>query len=236
LSIVVPAYNEAERLGRSLDRILAWTEGLGREVEIIVVDDGSRDATCDVVRSYAPRVRLVQNGRNRGKGYSVRNGVLSATGEQILFTDADLSTPIEDWSKLAAALESADIAVGSRALKDSNVTKHQPRYREAMGRVFNTIVQGLAVQGVRDTQCGFKLFRAEVGQALFREATIEGFAFDVEVLFLARRKGYRIAEVPVTWENDDRTRVHPFYDSARMFRDVVTIRLRHGFFTPRRAP
>ena len=234
LSIVVPAYNEAERLGPTLERILAWSETLGRPAEILVVDDGSKDATCAVAEGYAPRVRLVRNGRNRGKGFSVRHGVLEATGQQILFTDADLSTPIADYALLARALETHDIAIGSRALRDSNVTRHQPAYREAMGRVFNGVVQGLAVRGIRDTQCGFKLFRADVAKALFGQATIEGFAFDVEVLFLARRAGYRIAEVPITWENDDRTRVHALYDSARMFRDLVTIRYRHSFLNKSR--
>ncbi len=244
LSIVIPAYKEAERLGPTLDRVLAWADAFqtpsgaaGRGVEVLVVDDGSPDATADVARRYADRspttpVRLVQNGRNRGKGYSVRNGVLAARGEQILFSDADLSTPIEDYAVLAEALRGAPIAIGSRALADSNVAVHQPKYREAMGRVFNSIVQGLAVPGVRDTQCGFKLFRADVGQALFRAATIEGFAFDVEVLHLAQRRGLAIAEVPVTWRNDERSRVSPIRDSLRMFRDVVTIRLRHAGSRP----
>ncbi len=241
LSIVIPAYKEAQRLGPTLDRILAWAQetALRGRVEILVVDDGSPDATADVARRYEEqtqqrpaKVRLVQNGRNRGKGYSVRNGVLAARGEQILFTDADLSTPIEDYAVLAQALESHPIAIGSRALATSNVAVHQPKYREAMGRVFNRIVQGLAVPGIEDTQCGFKLFRAGVAQELFRSVTIHGFAFDVEVLHLAQRRGHAIAEVPVTWRNDERSSVSPIRDSARMFRDVLTIRLRHARGVP----
>jgi dolichyl-phosphate beta-glucosyltransferase len=255
LSIVIPSYNEAERLVPTLEKVMAWALALPRSVEVLVVDDGSRDTTREIAREFMntavsagqavpagvppsaaegrrpgkPRLRLVENGRNRGKGYSVRHGVRESEGNQVLFSDADLSTPIEDWALLDAALASADVAIGSRALSNSRVTRHQPRYREAMGRIFNRIVQRLAVSGIQDTQCGFKLFRGDVAREIFARSQIDGFAFDVEVLHLAQRAGYRIAEVAVTWENDERTRVHPIFDSARMFRDVVGIRVRHAF-------
>ena len=228
LSIIIPAYNEEERLGATLSTVLAWTrENLDR-TEILVVDDGSSDGTAEVARSFSNDVLLVENGTNRGKGFSVKNGVANASGDTILFSDADLSTPIEETARLAAALEHADIAIGSRGLAESNIVHHQPFYREAMGRTFNRIVRGLAVPGVMDTQCGFKMFRGEVARDLFSALTIEGFAFDVELLFLALRRGYRISEVPVTWLNDDRSRVHAAFDSMRMFRDVIRIRARHS--------
>ena len=239
----------------TLQKVMAWALTLRRSVEVLVVDDGSRDETRGVARAFIdaavaageavpagvaptladskraarPRLRLVENGRNRGKGYSVRHGVAESEGNQVLFSDADLSTPIDDWALLDTALATADVAIGSRALAASRVTRHQPRYREAMGRIFNRIVQQLAVAGIQDTQCGFKLFRGDVAREIFARSQIDGFAFDVEVLHLAQRAGYRIAEVAVTWENDERTRVHPIFDSARMFRDVVGIRFRHAF-------
>ena len=225
---MIPAYNEAQRILPTLDRVLAWAGEHPEPVEVIVVDDGSTDATRRIVAEVGDPVRLVCNPGNRGKGYSVAHGVREATGQRILFSDADLSTPIEDYEKLATALGTVDIAIGSRALPTSNVERHQPWYREAMGRTFNVLVQGLAVRGIHDTQCGFKLFRAAVAHDLFGALTTDGFAFDVEILFLARRRGYSIAEVPVTWVNDDRSRVHAVFDSARMLRDIIRIRARHS--------
>jgi dolichyl-phosphate beta-glucosyltransferase len=235
LSVIIPAYNEAERIGPTLERVLAWGAGLGQTFDIIVVDDGSSDSTVEVASQFGQPVRVLKNGSNRGKGYSVRHGVLDSRGTYVLFSDADLSTPIEDYDGLFAAIMSGnDIAVGSRALEDSNVTLHQPYYREAMGRTFNRIVRGLAVPGIMDTQCGFKLFKGEVARELFAALTIEGFAFDVEVLFVAIRRGYRIAEVPVSWANDERSRVHAVFDSVRMLRDVVRLRVRHSRWIPGR--
>ena len=170
----------------------------------------------------------MSNDTNRGKGYSVRHGVMRSRGDSILFSDADLSTPIEECSHLAAALANNDIAIGSRALAASEITQHQPFYREAMGKTFNKIVQLLTVTGIQDTQCGFKLFKGDVARELFGGMTIFGFAFDVEILYLAQQRGYRIAEVPVRWANDERTTVHAVRDAARMFRDVVRIRMNHA--------
>ena len=230
LSIVIPAFNEARRLGPSLDAILAWLDAESLSAEVICVDDGSTDGTCDLVRAYAGRdgrVRLVENGSNRGKGYTVGHGVEAAQGGLILFSDADLSTPIEEFRKLEAALSAADIAIGSRALRDSHIEKHQPFYREHMGRIFNLLVQALVFPGIRDTQCGFKLFRREAAQQAFSRRRIDGFAFDVEVLYVARRLGLRIAEVPVRWINDEASRVSAVRDSLRMFRDISRIRWLH---------
>jgi len=230
LSIVIPAYNEAERIGATLERIGAWLDEQGRAAEIVVVDDGSQDATCDVVREHAARdarLRLAENGSNRGKGYSVAHGVREARGEWVLFSDADLSTPIEELLKLETALGDAPIAIGSRALPDSDLKKRQPFYREMMGRTFNLLVQTLVFPGIQDTQCGIKLFRADVAKQLFEIRTLDGFAFDVEVLFLARREGYSVQEIPVVWINDEASRVDPIRHSLRMFGDIMRIRGRH---------
>jgi dolichyl-phosphate beta-glucosyltransferase len=235
LSLIIPAYNEAERIAPTLARIVEWVDLQAFEVEILVVDDGSTDATIDVASGVDSRIRVLANGMNRGKGYSVRHGVLESRGDQVLFSDADLSTPIEEYERLVSALEGADIAIGSRAVDRSKVTTRQPFYREAMGRTFNRIVQVLAVGGVRDTQCGFKLFDGDVARELFADVTIDGFAFDVEVLYLALRRGLRIKEVPVFWANDERTHVHAIYHSLSMLRDVALIRWRHARLPDRRS-
>ena len=230
LTIVIPAYNEAERIGPTLDRIGQWLEETGRDAELLVVDDGSTDDTCGVVRARAEsdgRLRLVENGENRGKGYSVAHGVREAKGAWILFSDADLSTPIEELLKLEAARGQAEIAIGSRALPDSDLKKRQPFYREMMGRTFNLLVQALVFPGIQDTQCGFKLFRADVARQLFDLRTIDGFAFDVEVLYLARKHGHTVTEVPVIWINDEASRVNPITHSLRMFSDILKVRGRH---------
>ncbi len=232
LSIVIPAYNEERRLGPTLERVGAWLDEQGRDAEILVVDDGSADGTSDLVRARAqedPRVRLLGERVNRGKGYSVGEGVAAARGERILFSDADLSTPIEELPKLEAALEreGAQVAIGSRAKPGASLERRQPFYREGMGRAFNLLVQVLVFPGIRDTQCGFKLFTAEAARTLFAHRRIDGFAFDVELLYVARRLGYRIAEVPVRWVNDEASRVDPVRDSLRMFRDILRVRALH---------
>ncbi len=231
LSIVVPAYNEAERIGATLEQMLAWLDSHAPKAQIIVVDDGSRDATTEVVRRRAvdePRLRVERLPVNRGKGAAVRRGVELAQGDWVLFSDADLSTPIEELLKLRqAVLAGADIAIASRDRPDSDITRHQPAYREAMGRTFNALVQAMALPGFSDTQCGFKLFSAEAARRCFGRMTIERFAFDVEVLYIARRLGYRIAEVGVRWINDERTTVSPVRDASKMLVDIAKIRYRH---------
>ena len=230
LSIIIPAYNEEQRLAPTMDRILEWSAEQPFATEILVVDDGSKDGTCDFVESIAakhPTVSLLRNGANRGKGYSVGHGVSRAIGELILFSDADLSTPIEEFSRLEERLEGVDISIGSRAKAESNLEKRQPFYREGMGRMFNFLVRTLVFPGISDTQCGFKLFRSDPAKKLFALRKIDGFAFDVEILFIARRLGMSIAEVPITWCNDDASRVHPVKHSIQMLTDILRVRRIH---------
>jgi len=206
LSVVVPALNEEDRLPRTLERIASHLGRRGGGYEVVVIDDGSRDRTAE--RAQAAGATVLRNEANRGKGYAVRRGMLAARGTRRLMTDADLSTPIEELDRLAARMdEGHDVVIGSRALPGARIEVRQPWYRENMGRLFNLFVRALAVPGVMDTQCGFKLFSAAAARDVFSSARLDGFSFDVEALFLARRKGYRIAEVPVVWRNDAASRV-----------------------------
>ncbi|MBX7187608.1 MAG: glycosyltransferase family 2 protein [Vicinamibacteria bacterium] len=208
LSVVIPAFNEEKRLPGTLARVLPFLRSRGETFEVVVVDDGSKDRTAEVARTAGPEVRVLQNPGNRGKGYSVRNGMLNATGAWRLMCDADLSTPIEDLDTLKAALGGdAQIAIASRAVADANVEKHQSIARESSGRFFNLLVRVLHLSGIKDTQCGFKLFSAAAAEAAFRNSRLDGFAFDVEALVLAKRAGFGVREVGVTWRNDEQTRV-----------------------------
>jgi dolichyl-phosphate beta-glucosyltransferase len=239
LSIVIPAFNEETRLPRTLARIIDYfcsrpvLDELSRHfdpdlLEIIIVDDGSTDATASISEEWArnmPFVRLISNGDNRGKGYSVRHGMLEARGRLALFTDADLSSPIEEIAKLLAALAAGnDVAIGSRALDRSLIAVHQSRLREWAGMIFNGFVRLFIGLPFSDTQCGFKIFRRERARAVFEQQRIEGFGFDPEVLFLAKRHGLRAAEVPVRWAHDPATKVHVIRDSLLMFGDLIYIR------------
>jgi len=206
LSVVVPAFNEQDRLPRTLERITSHLGRRGGAYEVLVVDDGSRDATA--ARAEAAGAIVLRNEGNRGKGFAVRRGMLAARGARRLMTDADLSTPIEELDRLSARMdEGCDVVIGSRAMAGARIEVRQPWYRENTGRLFNLFVRALAVPGVRDTQCGFKLFSAAAAGDVFSATRLDGFSFDVEALFLARRKGYRIAEVPVLWRNDAASRV-----------------------------
>jgi len=206
LSVVVPALNEEDRLPRTLERIVSHLGRRREGYELVVVDDGSRDRTAE--RAQAAGAIVLRNETNRGKGYAVRRGMLAARGSRRLMTDADLSTPIEELDRLCARMdEGHDVVIGSRALPGARIEVRQPWYRENTGRFFNLFVRALAVPGVTDTQCGFKLFSDAAARDVFSSARLDGFSFDVEVLFLARRKGYRIAEVPVVWRNDAASRV-----------------------------
>jgi dolichyl-phosphate beta-glucosyltransferase len=229
LSIVIPAYNEERRLGPSLASVEAFLRRRRLRAEVWVVDDGSTDGTSALVSRHARSrrwLRLLRQPRNVGKGAAVRAGVLAARAPQILFTDADLSTPLEELDALRAALAGgADIAIGSRALDRSRIAVRQPFYREAAGRFFNRCVQLLSVPGIQDTQCGFKLFRAEAARRLFSLQQVPRFGFDVELLYLARKAGLRVVELPVRWVNSPETKVRPLRDGARAFLDLVLIRL-----------
>ncbi len=197
---------------------------------MIVVDDGSTDDTAAVVRSHAsdwPQLRLLQLDRNRGKGAATRRGVLEARGDWVLTSDADLSTPLPEVERLLVAGADAPVVIGSRSIAGANITRRQPLYRVAMGRSFNRATRMVTPGSHNDTQCGFKLYRRDAGRDLFERLTVEGFAFDVEVLYLAHKLDYPVAEVAVTWHNDERSSVNVWLDPARMFVDIFRIRRRH---------
>jgi dolichyl-phosphate beta-glucosyltransferase len=238
LSIVVPAYNEQERLVASLDRIAAYLDGSGIDAEILVVDDGSKDATAEVGAKAlgSRRGRVLRNGENRGKGASVRRGVLEARGRFVLLTDADLSTPIEEHAKLAALIRDRDldVVIGSRALPDSDVQLRQAWLRQSMGRIFNTIMRGVTGLPYRDTQCGFKLMDRERVRPIFEKMVVDRFAFDVELLFLCARFGLAVAEAPVIWRNAAGSKVSVLVDPLNMIVDVLRVRwrFRRGLYNP----
>jgi len=227
-SIIIPAYNESARLGATLDRVLNYVAAQHWDAEIVVVDDGSRDDTAEMVRARArtaPALRLIENPGNRGKGYSVRNGMLNATGDVRLFTDADLSAPIEEADKLFAAIhQGADVAIGSRWLQPDTQSQRQSLLRQFYGRTFNLFLRILLGLKFKDTQCGFKAFTRNSAHELFSKQTIEGWGFDAELLFLAQRSGLRVKEVPVVWSDAEGTRIHPLRDGLRMIAEVLAIR------------
>jgi glycosyltransferase involved in cell wall biosynthesis len=228
LSIVIPSYNEELRLPATLERIAEFLPSLGAETEILVVDDGSKDDTAEVAESFRkkfPSLRVLSNGVNRGKGYSVRHGMLEARGHSVLFTDADLSAPIEEAPKLLQALKTHDVAIGSRALDRSLITVHESRFREFAGIIFNTIVRLTLRLPFVDTQCGFKAFRRDSCRIIFEQQRIERFGFDPELLYLARHHGLQTVEIPVRWAHSPATKVNMLRDSILMFLDVFTIRL-----------
>lgn len=227
-SIIIPAYNEGARLGTTLDRVLNYICDQRWDAEVIVVNDGSRDRTADLVREYAnksPWLRLLENPGNRGKGYSVRNGMLNARGEILLFSDADLSSPIEEAPKLFATLEGgADVAIGSRWLRPETQTQRQSVLRQFYGRLYNLTLRILLGLNFKDTQCGFKAFTRNAADKIFPLQRIERWGFDPELLYLARKSGLKVAEVPVAWAHVEGTRISPLRDGIRMFGEVLKIR------------
>jgi dolichyl-phosphate beta-glucosyltransferase len=228
LSIVIPSFNEELRLPDTLKRIGEYLQTLGLATEVIVVDDGSRDRTAAVAESFHGTIaglRVLSNGTNRGKGYSVRHGMLQARGDLVLFTDADLSAPIEESDKLIAALKNSyDVAIGSRALDRSLISTHESPFREFAGIIFNKIVQVVLRLPFVDTQCGFKVFRRERCRIIFEQQRIEGFGFDPELLYLARHHGLCAVEIPVRWGHSPATKVNMLKDSIKMFVDIFAIR------------
>ncbi len=227
-SIVIPAYNESARILGALQAVTGCIRERGWSAEVIAVDDGSRDQTAAIVRAFAvdaPEVRLLQNPGNRGKGYSVRHGILQALGEVVMFTDADLSAPIEEAERLFAAIAAgADIAIGSRWLERTRQTIRQPLYRQFFGRCFNGVTRAVMGLPFADTQCGFKAFTRAAAQTIFQLQTIERWGFDPEILFIALKRGYRIVEVPVSWAHDERTRMSYLKDGVRMLQDIAIVR------------
>jgi dolichyl-phosphate beta-glucosyltransferase len=228
LSIIIPSYNEEARLPETLRRIAEYLPTLGLRTEVLVVDDGSTDRTAAVAESFRGKLsglRVLSNGPNRGKGYSVRHGMLESQGDMVLFTDADLSAPIEESSKLLSALNNGyDVAIGSRAMDRSLISTHQSIFREFAGIIFNKIVRIVLRLPFVDTQCGFKAFRRERTQIIFEQQRIEGFGFDPELLYLARHHGLRAIEIPVRWGHSSATTVNMMGDSLKMFVDIFTIR------------
>lgn len=225
VSVVIPAYNEAARVVPGLRRAASYLAGRGTLYELLVVDDGSRDETAALAEREGARV--VRHAANRGKGAAVRTGLAAAAGERVLISDADFSTPIEELAKLEGRLAAADLVLGSRAVDDSRILERQPFYRETMGKVFNRLVRLLGVRGFRDTQCGFKLLRGAAARRLVTGLTVDGFAYDVELIWLAQRAGLRVEEVGVVWSNSPDSRVDPLRSSLGMIRDVLLIRWRH---------
>jgi len=229
LSIVVPAYNEGKRLADTCRKISNYFTEHGASFEVIIVDDGSTDNTSQVAKELSTKydgVKFLVNKENRGKGYSVRRGILETKGDYVLFTDADLSTPIEEAAKLLKYLqEGCDVAIGSRALPGSDVRIHQPFYREYSGRIFNLLMKAVTSLKINDTQCGFKCFGKKAAKDIFSRQALDGFSFDVEDLYIAKKLGYKVKEVPVVWLNSESTTVSFIKHSIQMFIDLLRIRM-----------
>ena len=229
LSIVIPAYNESARIEGTLERVMACVAMQGWDAEVLVVDDGSKDATAEIVERWMERysrLHLIKNDGNRGKGHSVRNGLLQAGGDVVMFTDADLSAPMQEANLLMAAIaDGADVAIGSRWMDKTRQTMHQPLYRRFFGRCFNFVTRMVMGLPFKDTQCGFKAFRRPAAQIIFRLQRIERWGFDPEILFIARKLGYDIREVPVTWGHDERSRMSYLKDGMKMLEEMAAIRV-----------
>jgi dolichyl-phosphate beta-glucosyltransferase len=227
-SIVIPAYNETARIERALASVSGCIRKLGWDAEVLVVDDGSTDDTAALVEAWAerhPEVRLIRNRENRGKGFSVRNGMLRAAGEIVMFTDADLSSPIEEAERLFTAIaDGADVAIGSRWLTGKRIVHKQPLYRRFFGRCFNALTRSVMRLPFADTQCGFKAFRREAAQLVFSLQRIERWGFDPEILFIGIKRGLRIVEVPVTWGHDERSRISYLRDGLQMLLELLFVR------------
>ncbi|MCB0358223.1 MAG: glycosyltransferase family 2 protein, partial [Bdellovibrionales bacterium] len=230
ISIIIPAYNEERRLPQTLHSIVQYFDGRSGSYEVIVVDDGSADRTASVVEEFSrshPEVSVVGYGENRGKGYAVRFGILRARGTKILYDDADGASPIAEIERLEKALEGgADVAIGSRAMFSQDTQVSTNLLRKVLGRTFNGFVNFVILPGIADTQCGFKLFARPVAYYLFSRARADRFSFDVEILFLARKSGCRIAEVPINWTNVPGSKVNLLTDSLRMLKDIFVFRSR----------
>ncbi len=239
LSVIIPTYNEEKRIGDSLTKIYSFLEKRDYDFEIIVIDDGSNDNTLNLLTKFSKKVSkiiILKNDTNRGKGYSVKRGILKSKGDAILFTDADLSTPIEETDKLIGWIKNGyQIAIGSRDLPDSQIEKHQVWYREFMGRAFNKIIRIILDLDYHDTQCGFKCFKRNAALEIFNSLKLCGFSFDVEILFIAKQHGIKVKEVPVRWYNSPESKVKIIRDSSRMLWDILNIRFNSNSL-PQRSP
>ena len=234
ISVIIPAYNEGKRIRDTLIKTQSCLDTLGKDYELIIVDDGSKDNTISVVAEFIEknsRIKLFKNGTNRGKGYSVKKGMLNGTGDIFLFSDADMSTPMETISNMIEYVNKGfDVVIGSRRVEGSRIEIHQNFIRENMGRIFNLLVRLIVVDGIKDTQCGFKLFTRAAARKIFELQRLENFVFDVEILYLAKKLGFKMVEVPVKWYNSADSKVHPVKDSVSMFFDLFKIRKVHRNF------
>jgi len=226
ISIVIPAYNEEKRLEPSLQKITEYLQKNFTAYEVLVIDDGSTDATGEIARKYQDKgVKLIQNPKNMGKGFSVKLGVINAKYDPILFTDSDLATPIEETKKFLDAInEGYDVVIASRNLQDSQITVQQPKSRRILGNAFPVLVKTTVLPGFTDTQCGFKMFRKAAARKIFPRQTLQRFAFDVEILFIAKELDYKIKELPVTWIDQAGSTLSPLKDSIRMLNEVLKIK------------
>ena len=228
LSIVIPAYNEEKRIHKILEAIIEYEKRSKKRIETIVVLDGTPDNTKESAEKFKEKVghlKIIDRKENKGKGYSVKEGVLEANGKYILFSDADNSTPIEQVDKLLKQIEDYQVVIGSRYIKDSKLAIPQSFVRKTGGRVINLFIRMLAVRGIKDTQCGFKLFQREAGKEIFKQATFDRWSFDIELLAIARKKGYKIKEVGIVWYDDPHSTVNPLKDGLKMIRDAWTVRM-----------
>lgn len=230
LSVVVPAYNEEDRIQRTLERLFEYYEAQDYDYDVVVVSDGSTDRTNSIVSSFAashPKFSLLDSQPNHGKGFVVRTGMLQAAGDYVLFCDADLATPQEETEKLLPrCLAGCDVAIGSRPLRESNLEIRQPWYREMLGRTFNGVVQLLAIKGIADTQCGFKIFTQKAAKDVFSRCKLDGFGFDLEALMIAKDLGYKIEEIPIRWMHQEGSKVRVLRDGTRMVLDLIKLRLK----------
>ena len=230
LSVVIPTYNEEARIGKTLDTVVSFLKSQHYSSELVIVDDGSKDHTLTVIRDQLKDYphELIVSPENAGKGSAVKQGMLKSKGQFVLFTDADLSTPIEEINKFLPYLENGyDVVIGSRALKESNVKRHQNFLREGMGKIFNRIARLCAFRGIEDSQCGFKSFKQTAAKDLFSMQKLHGFAFDAEILYLAQKRNYKIKEEPITWCNSPQSRVRILRDPIKMFFEILSIRWLH---------
>jgi len=230
ISVVIPGFNEEKRLPLTIERMINFNASYGYSLEVMIVDDGSTDSTAALSMKYANNHNFIKylraGNENKGKGFAVKTGVMAASGDYILICDADMSTPIEEVDKLIKWIdEGFDLVIGSRALNGSEIKVAQPWYRTYMGKIFNRIVRSLVIDGIKDTQCGFKLIKKDVAKQLFNKISLYGFSFDVELLFIAKKVGFKIKEVPIVWENDPESKVRMFADSLVMVFDLIKIRI-----------
>ena len=225
ISIIIPAYNEEKIIEKSISKIISFLENKKFDYEIIVVDDCSKDRTRSIINNFnSKKIILIENKKNIGKGYSIKKGILNAKKNLVLFSDADLSTPIEELNSLLKYTDDYDIVIGSRRMKKSVIKIKQPLYRRLPGNMFPILVNFIILKDIRDTQCGFKLFKRNSARAIFKKQKIDGFCFDVEIMYLAKKEGYKIKEVPVAWTNFRDSKVNPLVDSIKMFVDLMKIR------------